>query len=162
MAKSPVVRFYGERSLFSNFYQCDVSALGVVFHSVEAAYQFKKAIFHGDFATAEYIKNAPSGRVAKRRSKHIFQTRSCWVKVRLAVMRALVRDKFRTKEFRKALLETGDAEIIEWVPSREGYWGVSLGFKEGMNVMGRILMRIREEARADCDVATDMTRSSSR
>ena len=84
MAKSPAVRFSGERSLFSNFYPCDVSALGVVFHSGEAASQFKKS----DFATAEYIK---------RRSKHIFQTRSGWGKVRLAVMRALVRDKFHTR-----------------------------------------------------------------
>ena len=66
------------------------------------------------------------------------------------------------QEFRKALLETGNAEIIEWVPSREGYWGVSLGCKEGMNVMGRILMRFREEAREDGDVARDVTRPSSR
>ena len=83
MAKSPVVRFSGERSLFSNFYPCDVSR-GVEFHSGEAASQFKKK----DFATAEYIK---------RRSKHIFQTRSGWGKVHLAVMRALVRGKFHTR-----------------------------------------------------------------
>ena len=50
-------------------------------------------------------------------------------------MRSLVRDKFRNKELRKALLDTGDTELIEAVPSAEGCWGLRLGFKEGMNVI---------------------------
>ena len=48
-------------------------------------------------------------------------------------MRSLVREKNRNKEL--ALLDTGDTELIEAVPSAEGYWGLRLGFKEGMNVI---------------------------
>ena len=61
MNKTKRIRFSGEHSVFSNFYPCEVSAFGISFKSVEAVYQFKKAVFHGDFDTVCYVKDAPTG-----------------------------------------------------------------------------------------------------
>jgi len=69
------ISFSGERSVFSNFYPCEVSAFGISYKSVEAAYLFIKAVFHGEFDTARYVNDAPTGGVAKRRSKRVLQTR---------------------------------------------------------------------------------------
>ena len=114
-----------------------------------AVYQFKKAVFHGYFDTARYAKDAPTGGVAKRRSKHVLQTRRGWGSIRLAVLRSFVREKVRNKELRKALLDTADTKLIEAVPSAEGYCGLRFGFKEGMNVTGSVLITIRKEAKRE-------------
>ena len=79
----------------------------------------------------------------------VLQTRRGWGRICLSVIRSLVREKIRNKELRKALLDTGDTELIEAVPSAEGYWGLRLGFKEGMNVIGSELMTIRGEAKRE-------------
>ena len=86
-----VIRFRGECSFLSNFYNSRVHAWGETFTSVEAAYQYKQAVFNGDNETAQLIKKAKSGREAKRLSKGI-KVRKCeeWSKTKRAIMYALL------------------------------------------------------------------------
>jgi predicted NAD-dependent protein-ADP-ribosyltransferase YbiA (DUF1768 family) len=45
------------------------------------------------------------------------------------------------------LLATGDAEIQEGNTHGDLYWGVDLHTGEGENVLGKLLMKVREEVK---------------
>ncbi len=72
--------------------------------------------------------------------------RADWESVKDDVMRRAVKAKFEQHEdIREILLKTGDAEIIENAPG-DYYWGIgSRG--DGKNMLGIILMEVREELR---------------
>jgi ribA/ribD-fused uncharacterized protein len=62
-------------------------------------------------------------------------------------MREAVLAKFRSHpDIRETLLSTGDEEIIENAPG-DYYWGVGAN-GSGKNMLGRILMDVRDELRA--------------
>ena len=71
------VKFVGGRHPLSNFYPVKIHLWRHVFPNVESAYEFKKAIFHGDKSTAENIKATRPGHEAKSVDKNIKQTRPC-------------------------------------------------------------------------------------
>lgn len=60
-------------------------------------------------------------------------------------MEELLRIKFSGIDpfLTRALLETGDAELIEGNTWNDTFWGVCNG--EGENNLGRLLMKVREE-----------------
>ena len=60
-------------------------------------------------------------------------------------MHALVAVKLSDATLRKRLLDKREAELKEWVKSREGYWSaLSYSGQTGQNILGRILMNVRE------------------
>ena len=60
-------------------------------------------------------------------------------------MYALVAVKFRDATLRKWFLDTQQSELKEWVKSWEGYWSaLSYSGQTGKNMLGRILMKVRE------------------
>ena len=60
-------------------------------------------------------------------------------------MYALVAVKYRDPTLRKRLLDTRESELKEWVKSREGYWSaLTYSGQSGQNMLGHILMRVRE------------------
>lgn len=63
----------------------------------------------------------------------------------LLVMRDLLQQKFSNGILREQLLATGDQELIEGNTWGDTFWGVCNG--EGQNVLGKMLMNIREELR---------------
>ena len=82
----------------------------------------------------------PHARVYKRNTE-IFSNN----KQRYSVMYALVAVKFRDPTLRKRLLDTREAELKEWVKIREGYWSaLTYSGQAGQNMLGKILMRVRE------------------
>ena len=58
------IEFAGVDSPLSNLFTCRVEAFGRVFSSVEHAYQYRKALYHGDVDCAERIKAAKHARLA--------------------------------------------------------------------------------------------------
>jgi len=69
-----------------------------------------------------------------------------WERVKDDVMRRAVRRKFEAHDdIRAVLLSTGDEEIIEDAP-RDYYWGRGAD-GSGKNMLGKILMEVREELR---------------
>ena len=89
-----------------------------------------------------------SGLQAKYLSKSIREKahlREEWSRQRYSVMYALVAVKFRDRYLRKRLLDTGESELMEWVKSKEGFWGaLTYDGRAGQNMLGQILMRLRE------------------
>jgi predicted NAD-dependent protein-ADP-ribosyltransferase YbiA (DUF1768 family) len=57
-----------------------------------------------------------------------------------------VKDKFtRNQDLKEQLIATGNEELVEGNTWGDIYWGVSRG--RGKNMLGKILMRVREELR---------------
>ena len=147
MLSSDPIKFGGSRSFLSNMYKCRLSVYGRTFRSVEHAYQYRKAMFNEDLECAECIRRARSPYLAKRLSYGIRKKRrgTDWNAVRVACMKGLLMSKFGGSDKLKAdLLATGDAELVEWVPSREGFWGTRIGDVPGENKLGKLLMGVRD------------------
>jgi ribA/ribD-fused uncharacterized protein len=69
-----------------------------------------------------------------------------WEAVKDDVMRSVVRAKFtQHPELKQTLLSTGSANIVEHT-ANDSYWGDG-GDGSGRNMLGRILMEVREELR---------------
>ena len=72
-----------------------------------------------------------------------------WNRQRRSVMHALVAVKFRDRYLRKRLLDTGNSHLMEWVKSKEGFWSaLTYNGQAGQNILGEILMEVREFIRA--------------
>lgn len=91
---------------------------------------------------------------AKMRSKPFRkQSRADWDSVRIKIMRWCIRVKLTQnwREFGRLLLATGDRPIVEQ-SNRDDFWGAKVtedGTLVGMNVLGRLLMELREQLKAD-------------
>ncbi|MDB5034311.1 MAG: Swarming motility protein ybiA [Chlorobi bacterium] len=143
------IRFYGTKDAhgcFSNFAAYPIEIDGKVWPTSEHYFQGSK--FPGT-GHDEEIRLTPSPMIAARKGRDRKRPlRPDWEAVRDEVMLVAVRTKFRQHpELAATLLDTGDAEIIEHT-KRDSYWGDG-GDGSGRNMLGRILMRVRDELRGD-------------
>jgi len=99
------------------------------------------------------IISQKSPMTAKMKGKpHRRNSRPDWDRVRVKVMRWCLRVKLAQNwsRFSRLLLKTGDRPIVE-ESRRDSFWGAKPINREtltGMNVLGRLLMELREEARS--------------
>jgi type I restriction enzyme, S subunit len=124
--------------------------VGSVWPSSEALYQ---ACRFPDLPDVQLlIAQQTSAMAAKMRSKpHRSATREDWTHIRVRVMRWVLRVKLaqHMNTFGNVLLATGDSSIVER-SGKDRYWGAiesDDGTLEGENVLGRLLMELREELR---------------
>jgi ribA/ribD-fused uncharacterized protein len=123
---------------------------GSVWPSSEALYQACRFPHLPD--VQRLIAAQTSAMAAKMKSKpHRSATREDWPRIRVRVMRWVLRVKLaqHMKLFGDVLLASGDAPIVE-LSAKDRYWGAMEsrdGTLEGQNVLGRLLMELREELR---------------
>lgn len=149
MKQTIPILFYGTKDhygCFSNFSAHWIKLDGKSWPTTEHYFQAQKFVGteHEDkIRGAASPKNAATmGRERKR------PLRADWELVKDGVMRRAVRAKFEQhEEIRQILLDTGDAEIIENAPG-DYYWGIGTR-GDGKNMLGIILMEVREELRAE-------------
>jgi hypothetical protein len=142
-----VIQFYGvsdEYGEFSNFAPFSITLRGTVWPTSEHYFQAQK--FAGT-EHAEAIRKTRSPMIAARlgrdRKKPL---RRDWEAVKDGVMREAVRTKFTQHPESSALLvATGDALLVEHTDN-DSYWGDG-GDGSGKNMLGRILMQLRDEHR---------------
>jgi ribA/ribD-fused uncharacterized protein len=130
---------------FSNFAGFPITLKGKLWATSEHYFQAQK------FAGTEHeegVRRAKSPMIAARMGRDRKKPlRRDWESVKVQVMRDAVRAKFtQHAELRDLLLATGDAEIVEHTEN-DSYWGDG-GNGSGKNMLGRILMEVREELRA--------------
>jgi ribA/ribD-fused uncharacterized protein len=126
----------------SNFYPINAAIRGRVYQTVEHFFQASKATTE---AHHEGVRVAPTARDAKRLGKKVL-LRPDWEQVKEEVMLEALRVKFALPLLRQQLLETGDALLVEDSPF-DSFWGA--GRKgNGQNRLGKLLMRVRAEIRA--------------
>lgn len=146
-------RYY--HSVLSNFYPCRIKWEGLVYPTLENAYQASKSLdpqVRGPFArmTAGAAKKA--GAELRKRGHQ----RADWHDANLEIMGLLITQKFMIHEpFRLALLSTDDAELIEGNDWNDDFWGmVKMSTHGGLhwawrgdNHLGKTLMSTREVLR---------------
>ena len=142
-----VIKFYKveeEFGCFSNFAPYPIELDGKVWPTSEHYFQAQK------FAGTEFeeeIRREGSPMIAARMGRDRGKPlRDDWERVKDEVMRRAVLAKFTQHEGpRKILLGTGDAELVEHTRN-DSYWGDG-GDGRGRNMLGRILVEVREELR---------------
>ncbi len=123
---------------------------GVRLFSVEALYQACR--FPHRIEVQRLIVGQHSPMTAKMVSKpHRADSRPDWDQVRVKVMRWCLRVKLAThfSKFTQLLLSTGDRPIVE-DSRKDAFWGaipVDTATLVGRNVLGRLLMELRDEVR---------------
>ena len=152
MTKTHPILFYGTKDYygcFSNFSPHWIELDGQSWPTTEHYFQAQKFVGTPHEEAIRLAKTpkqaAQMGRDRKR------PLRADWEQVKDDVMRRAVKAKFsQHPEIREVLLGTGDAEIIENAPG-DYYWGCgSRG--TGKNMLGIILVEVREQLRAETDV----------
>ena len=133
----------GKYRPLSNFWYASVVLDGVVYPTVEHAYQAAKTLNPEERA---YILTVHSPIGAKEAGRKV-TLRENWDMIRVNVMYNLVLQKFqRHPDLKELLLSTDGKEIQEGNNWGDSFWGVcppKSGL--GMNTLGRILMDIRDE-----------------
>lgn len=124
----------------SNFFVSPfVDDLGKSWRTVEHFYQSHKTL---DELEGETIRRVWTPKEAKHLGKGV-TLRSDWNRVKEDVMREALLYKFSNKVLRIKLLETRDAELLEWAPW-DCYWGTGRYLK-GKNRLGCLLMDLRND-----------------
>lgn len=162
-----VIRFYepdGEYGYLSNWYMSDFMYAGRKYHSMEQYMMFQKALTFGDLEIADKImasRDLPEIKKLGRSVAHYNDV--LWKTIRVQIMRRGIRAKFQQNpELLYNLLNTGSSLMAECAP-RDLVWGIGLDIEDarssdpkewkGRNMLGRTLMRVREDLRAWCSVA---------
>lgn len=129
-------------AFLSNFYPAPFELDGKTYPTVEHYYQSQKTF---NLVCQEMIRKAPSPANARRLGRKC-PLRPDWEKIKVEVMEKAVRAKFaQNPHLRRKLLATGNAELVELSPW-DKFWGTDR-YGNGLNKLGKILMKIREEFR---------------
>lgn len=132
--------------VFSNFEPCTIRYGGLIYSSVEAAFQAQKTLDENE--RLEFTRLTASQ--AKKKGRTL-KLRDDWEDVKVQVMYDLCLEKFRYEsELKDLLLETGDEEIVENTTAwHDNIWGNCDCLKcsgiIGQNLLGKVLMRVRDD-----------------
>lgn len=120
MSKVQITAFTGEYYFLSNYCACPITIDGLTYRSAEAAFQAAKCNVPID--RAAFCTVPPN--VAKAIGRKI-KLRDGWEKERDGIMADVIHAKFsQNPGFAQALIDTGDAELIEGNTWNDNYWGV--------------------------------------
>ena len=149
---SPVVidSFREEFYFLSNFYPASIWVDGERHPTVEHAFQAAKAL---QPASKKLIREAKTAAMAKKLAKSVALVPN-WDTERVLVMRRLLQEKFKNPLLRSLLLATEDIPLIEGNTWHDYFWGVCNG--QGQNVLGKMLMEVRDECRKEEDNNADV------
>ncbi len=141
---SKIIKFYSqndEYGEFSNFAAYPIVLKKKKWPTSEHYFQAQK---FKDVQHQEQIRKANSPMLAARLGRdRKKKQRKDWESVKVNIMYDAVLAKFSQHEdLKQLLLTTGDAMLIEHT-SNDSYWGDG-GHGRGRNMLGQILMRIRE------------------
>ena len=147
MSKQTVINFYSvsdEHGEFSNFSPHSIRLDGKVWPTSEHYFQAQK---FRDKTHQEEIRRVKSpmeaARMGRSRKRPL---RKDWESIKDQVMRTAVLAKFtQHDDVRALLLSTGNAKLVEHT-TNDSYWGDG-GDGSGKNMLGRILMEVREQLR---------------
>lgn len=141
-------KFDREYAFLSNFYPATLAFEGELYPTVEHAFQAAKTDSPEERAT---VRTAGSPGQAKRRGRQV-TLRPDWEEIKNEIMRDMLRIKFRDAGLRELLLATGEAELVEGNGWHDRYWGQCECARckgQGRNILGQLLMQVREEIRAE-------------
>jgi len=144
---APILTFNGIHSFLSNFFCAEMVWDGIVWPSSEHAYQAAKT----ESREIRLKFSRMQSPVTVKRAGKTVPLREDWDAVKYDIMLEIVRAKFtQNPELRTKLFETGDAHLEEGNTWHDRTWGVCPpGSSNGLNYLGKILMTVRDELRAE-------------
>ena len=147
----------GEFACFSNWYPAEFDYARKHFTSIEQYMMYQKVAMFRQYDLADQIMATDDPATCKKlgRTKFPEFDSAVWDKTRMTVVKRGVKAKFRQNEpLLEKLLATGSALLAECSPYDE-IWGIGVGIDDpahndvgrwkGRNLLGRILMEVREE-----------------
>lgn len=148
---------------FSNLYRRTMVFEGVEYPTSEHAYQAGKARKE---SVREWLMAAPSPSLLAMAAHglYVWDIAPDWSKTKFDRMRGVLRAKFSQHEdLRELLLSTGNTRLVEKATvdnSVNRLWGEVNGV--GKNMLGQMLMELREELRAPKVVRTSTKKKAGR
>lgn len=159
------IRFYRASDkpfgAFSNLFKRPVEFQGEVFITAEHAYQAGKPRKE---SVKQWLMAAPSPALLAMAAHGLYwwDIRSDWSKIKFDRMRQVLRAKFtQHRDLRDLLLGTGDARLVESATVDNPVnrlWGEVNG--SGRNMLGVMLMELREQLRAELEVLAAKPKAS--
>lgn len=134
-----IKEFQGEFRWLSNFAPCKVFYEGLVYGSVENAYQAAKTNNQKDKLKMSTLSSGEAKRFGRK-----IVVRDDWEDDKLRVMEELLCIKFSQEPYISKLLGTGSCKIQEGNRWGDKFWGVCLKTGEGKNNLGLLIMNIRD------------------
>ncbi len=139
LAQDKIEAFSGVFDFLCNFHPCHIEWDGSVYTSLEHAFQAAKTLDPEQKAAIRACATPGEAKKAGRKAR----LRPDWESIKVEVMRGLLRKKFADPVLKQKLLATGQAELIEGNWWGDRFWGVCEG--EGRDMLGKLLMQVREE-----------------
>jgi hypothetical protein len=136
-----IKEFKGEFRWLSNFSEVPVILGGVKYPSVEHAYQSAKSEVE---SWKEFCAETPEAGKVKNASKGI-SVISTWKRINLEIMKDLLIQKYNQEPYKSKLIATGKEEIQEGNLWGDDFWGIDLKTGTGKNILGQMIMEIRDE-----------------
>lgn len=127
--------FKGKYYFLSNYYPCAIMYNGLSFTCVESAFHAQKNLSMSRFFVG--MTAAESKKLGRQ-----VELRPDWEYIKNSVMYELLRIKFSDPELMTQLKQV-QGEIVEDNYWGDTYWGVFKG--QGTNVLGKLLMKIRDD-----------------
>lgn len=139
---------------FSNFYKKIINVDGIKFKTSEHLYHYKKMKFLqqiGDPVSDAFIQSiidAKTPAEAKRLGHINMPSIKHWDDVKVEHMMDVLREKFKYPRFKEILLGTNDDIIVE-NSYYDTFWGCGSYRNPGLNMLGKCLMRLRDELKEE-------------
>jgi ribA/ribD-fused uncharacterized protein len=133
-----ITEFQGEYRWLSNFEPVQVEYCGIVFPTVENAFQAAKCSRPYDMPMFLAISPGQAKRLGRK-----VDIRSDWDDIKRDIMYGLTVLKYKNPVLRAKLISTGTMDIEEGNQWGDRYWGMVNGV--GENHLGKIIMRVRGE-----------------
>ena len=153
-----------ENGYLSNWYLSEFTVAGVTFSSMEQYMMYEKALLFQDQETAEKILQTDNVAEIKALGRAVrYFDDKIWIKAREEIVYRGVLEKFRQNPELAEKLEQTDEDIIAECAVKDRIWGIGLSMKDenrlsidkwrGQNLLGKILMQVREDIRHQNRVA---------
>ena len=148
--KRVIDNFRDEYRFLSNFYIYPVEYKGLTYHSAEAAFQAQKCATEDEKVKYTLVEHPVAVKVMGKKEPGFPAN---WDEISPDIMKDILKAKFAVPELKEKLLATGDAELIEGNRWHDNRWGnckcERCTKKEGLNLLGKILMEIRNEMKEE-------------
>ena len=146
---SVINSFRGKYGFLSNFSQTQFEYDGLTYFNSESAFHAQKCSNPLDRVKYTLIKNPIRAKQLGRREV----LPDNWEEISYDIMYSILKVKFSNPTLKEKLLSTGDAYLEEGNTWHDNRWGNCSCDKckdiKGLNYLGRILMRIREEIKEE-------------
>lgn len=139
----PITAFDKEYEFLSNDYECEIPVVEdeLVFTNITSALIAKKS---NDIGTRRKFTRFSAAKARKKESS--IPENDYWEENKDDILYDLLKIKFtHNKDLKSKLLATHLHDLINNVTYPDTYYGVRFG--EGKNVLGKLLMKLREELR---------------